>query len=122
MLNNDSTNETRMIPAKAIPRQFNLRSGDTLVAINGWETSYTLGIYQSSTGDYVSALLMGGYQLMEGFASVAQAHAFNRLVMEHPKLFSGTPSLEEFHARGGGISEAWNTLVKLKAKAQETTK
>jgi hypothetical protein len=37
-------------------------------------------------------------------------------------LFTGTPFLEEFYARGGGISEAWNTLVKLKAKAQETTK
>lgn len=110
-----------MLPAKPIPRQFQLRSGDSLVTINGWETSYTLGIYHGATS-FVSCLLMGGYSLIPGFDTLQQAHEFNKLVMAHPRLFTGTSDLNEFYERAGGKAAAWSELVKLRAKVLDSGK
>lgn len=109
-----------MIPARPTPRHLNLRSGDTLVTVRGWETTCTLGIYRTNgEGGYASCMLMGGYHLIDGFDDERQVHEFNKLVLSHPKLFVGTARIEEFHERAGGRSAAWNELVKLRAKAKE---
>lgn len=108
-----------MIPLKPVPREFFLRSGQSLVKIKGWETTCTLGIYQAHDGTFASCMLMCGFHLIDGFDDERQAHEFNKLVLSHPKLFVGTASMEEFHERAGGKSAAWNELVKLRAKAKE---
>ena len=80
------------------------------------------GIYKTLENGFASCLLMGGYHLMDGFTTLREAHEFNRLVFMHPKLFTGTARIEEFHERAGGKSAAWSELVKLRAKAKETCK
>ncbi len=110
-----------MIPAKPEPCVFKLRGGGSLLDIFGWRSTYTLGIYQENCGTYASAMLMSGLTLAEGFETVDAAHRFNKLVMES-KMFTGTPFLEEIHARGGGKAECEKLVQKLKAKAEKEAK
>ena len=107
-----------MLPKNAVPATFQLRSGDSLVSINGWESSYVLGIYRSYDA-FASCMLMSGLLLVDGFTSVKQAHAFNLLVHKHPKIFVGTPFLDEMFARAGGREEAQKLILQLKTKAMK---
>ena len=104
--------------ANPIRKTFKVRNGEALLEVDGWETSYTLGIYRTSNETYASAMLMSGLMLADGFATLKQAHAFNRLVMGS-KLFTGTPFLEEFHRRGGGQESARKLVDQLKQKAMK---
>lgn len=110
-----------MFPKQAKPREFKLRHGDSTLTVKGWESSFVLGIYQSSEGHYVSAMLMPGVALADGFESVEQAHEFNILVMGHAKLFVGTSNLEEMFTRAGGREEAQKFILQLKNKATKGT-
>ena len=105
-----------MLPKNAVPTTFQLRAGDSLIGINGWESSYVLGIYRTHDG-FASCMLMSGLLLIDGFETVKQAHAFNVLVHNHPKLFVGTPFLDEMFARAGGRDEAQRIILQLKSKA-----
>ena len=107
-----------MLPKAAVPAQFYLRSGDSLIQINGWESSYVLGIYRSDTA-LASCMLMSGLLLVDGFDTLKQAHAFNLSIHTHPKIFVGTPFLDEMFARAGGRDEAQKIILQLKAKAMK---
>lgn len=109
-----------MLPKNAVPAQFYLRSGDSMIQISGWESSYVLGIYRSDIA-FASCMLMSGLLLVDGFETVKQAHAFNLLVHQHPKIFVGTPFLDEMFARAGGREEAQKLILQLKAKAMKET-
>lgn len=109
-----------MIPAKPKPRKFKLRHGSTLMEVEGWETSYTLGIYASADG-FASAMLMSGMMLADGFETLEQAHEFNKLVIK-ADVFTGTPFLDEFFERAGGVEATKRLVVKLQRQAMERTK
>lgn len=91
---------------------------DTLVEVDGWESSYTLGVCRG-TGCYASVMLMSGTVLADGFATLEEAHAFNKLVLaDRRRMFTGG-GLDEFYARAGGREAAARVVEKLKALARK---
>jgi hypothetical protein len=81
-----------------------------------------MAIVQDEAG-FQAVMLMNGLVLAGPFPSLDQAHAFCVAAVGHPKLFVGTPFLEEFFERAGGRDEAQrivNSIVEAAKQEKHT--
>lgn len=97
-----------------------IRVGNDCFPIVGWESCYTLGVAANwGGGGYSSVALMGGVLLTDCFRSVEEAHAFNRLLLDHPKIFVGCPTIDEMYERSGGEMQFFNIIKECVKKIQK---
>lgn len=107
-----------MISRRALPFEFVLSGWGQKV--QGWKSSYSLGVAEFGGGyGFSSVMLLSGCVLADAFDTLQQAHAFNKLVLSS-KLFVGTPTLEEFYVKAGGVSAAWQKVNALVRKVRKT--
>lgn len=85
-------------------------AGNSVLPVAGWESCYTLGIARTHDGRYASIALMSGVTLIDGFNSAEEVHAFNRLLIDHPKFFAGTPTVAEMYSHSGGEKQFFGIL------------
>jgi hypothetical protein len=92
-----------------------LSSLGTMEESPGHTSSHALGIIPHGVG-FASVMLLPGMILEDGFATLAQAHAFNEEILAARNMLVGAISLDEFFEKAGGREEAQAIVAQCKKK------
>jgi hypothetical protein len=90
-------------------------SDDRICVMQGKKTGHALGVVPFA-GGWASMMLLAGRMLADGFATYAQACAFNEAIVNELGAACGACDVEDFFTRAGGEDKARAAVEKIRRK------